>query len=551
MSRWFSRLTLSCVAACSAFQAPHAWAQDEADKPTVVVTIAPLSKTLQDLSYVMRAAGVPEVSGTATMMVNAYSGGVDRNRPAGFALTMDENQTPVTVAYIPLTSREKFFEPLGSISEIDDLGDGLFAMNLGPQTVYALEKGEWLYVAQQEAFLEDVVADPTTVFGKSAERYDLSIRVDLESVPQQLKDMLLSQIKEGYERAMEQQSANQSEEERAVAEATGAQTIAQMEQMIKETSDVLIGWSVDQSGKKTHIDFVTQYVEGSEMEKQVAGLAKLNTQFGGFQANDAASSARFTSTVSERDVAQSMQALDTVWESALKEMEKKPETKPMAQHVKKFFDSQKSVIEATLKEGVIDGGMVVTLDDGLAMVAGGRVADGKKMAESVKELVSKVPAKEAPKVKFDAYKHQGVTFHTGTMPLPPDADDQARKIFGDEVKFVIGTGDKSFYVALGKDCETSLKSAIDKNASAKIDSPTPMEFHVELAQVLAYAQSIEPNPVVDVMLQKLKEFSGSDTVAMTVRAVPRGTMARITVEEGVLRAAGAAAKAGGGRQGGF
>ncbi len=53
------------------------------------------------------------------------------------------------------------------------------------------------------------------------------------------------------------------------------------------------------------------------------------------------------------------------------------------------------------------------------------------------------------------------------------------------------------------------------------------------------------------MVQKLKEAADNDTIGVTIRMVPRGTVARITVDEGVLRAAGAAAKAGQGGGRGF
>ncbi len=494
MSRLFTRLSLACVAACSAaIPSTSAWAQDDdSSKPTVVVAIAPLQKILKDLGYVTRASGVPEAGGLATTFIRAYSGGVDDKRPAGFAMTLDENSQPITVAFIPLTDREAFFEPLGSLGEIDDLGEGLYAMNIGPQSVYAQEEGDWLFVAQQEEHLESVMDDPSAIIGKLADRYDLAIKVDVESIPDTLKDMLISQMKDGYERAMEQQAANQSEEERAIAEATGAQSMAQLEQMVRETSDMVIGWAVDQSTKKTYIDIGTQYVEGSEMEKQIAGMGKESTKFAAFQSDEAASSTRFTSVVSEKDVAQATQALDAIFNNMVKELDKKPETKEIAEPVKKFVAAVKEQTLATLKEGVVDGGVVVDLEDGMEIVGGGRVADGGKLAAAVKELFSKMPSAEGPKIKFDAYKHAGVTFHTGSATLPSDADDQAKKIFGEEVKFVVGTADKAVYFALGKNCEANLKSTIDKNATAKLDTTTPMEFHVELAQVLAFASKSKP-----------------------------------------------------------
>ncbi len=105
-------------------------------------------------------------------------------------MTLDENSQPITVAFIPLTDREAFFEPLGSLGEIDDLGDGLYAMSIGPQSVYAQEEGDWLFIAQQEEHLESMVDDPSEIIGKLADRYDLAIKVDVESIPDTLKDML-------------------------------------------------------------------------------------------------------------------------------------------------------------------------------------------------------------------------------------------------------------------------------------------------------------------------------------------------------------------------
>ncbi|MFM8323464.1 MAG: hypothetical protein ACKN9U_01235, partial [Pirellulaceae bacterium] len=57
--------------ASAAFVSSLSYLQAQApstNKPFVTVAIAPLGKMLQDLSYVMRAAGAPEISGTATMM---------------------------------------------------------------------------------------------------------------------------------------------------------------------------------------------------------------------------------------------------------------------------------------------------------------------------------------------------------------------------------------------------------------------------------------------------------------------------------------------------
>ncbi len=72
------------------------------------------------------------------------------------------------------------------------------------------------------------------------------------------------------------------------------------------------------------------------MEKQIAGMGKESTKFAAFQSDEAASSTRFTSVVSEKDVAQATQALDAIFNNMVKELDKKPETKEIAEPVKKF-----------------------------------------------------------------------------------------------------------------------------------------------------------------------------------------------------------------------
>jgi hypothetical protein len=203
--------------------------------------------------------------------------------------------------------------------------------------------------------------------------------------------------------------------------------------------------------------------------------------------------------------------------------------------------------EATLKEGIIDGGMVASLENGLNLVAGFHVADGKALATSVKN-VAKVAEGEpdAPKIEFDASEYKGVTFHNGSVTLPPQVDDSVREIFGDEVTFVIGTGAKAAYVAVGKDAEAQLKAVIDKNAAGMTGEVTPFEMRAEVGPILQYAQEIRENPIVEKVLKVLEKYSDKDSVTMSSRVAPRGMMYRFTVEEGVLRAAGAAQPAQGG-----
>ena len=81
---------------------------------------------------------------------------------------------------------------------------------------------------------------------------------------------------------------------------------------------------------------------------------------------------------------------------------------------------------------------------------------------------------------------------------------------------------------------------------------TPLDGSVEVAKVLQFALAISPNPMVENALKTIQQYAGKDKVQVAAEVIERGAMYRFTVEEGVLRAGGAAAKgANGGGPGGF
>ncbi len=78
-----------------------------------------------------------------------------------------------------------------------------------------------------------------------------------------------------------------------------------------------------------------------------------------------------------------------------------------------------------------------------------------------------------------------------------------------------------------------------------------MEAKVDLAPVMAFVAGVQPNPIVKLVNEKIQEFASNDSLTVSTRIVPRGMVYRMTLEEGILRAIGAAARAnaGGGNRG--
>jgi hypothetical protein len=92
--------------------------------------------------------------------------------------------------------------------------------------------------------------------------------------------------------------------------------------------------------------------------------------------------------------------------------------------------------------------------------------------------------------------------------------------------------------------ESAIKAAIDQLASKKQVDVSPVYFVARMAGLLKFAQTVSPNPMLDNTINVLSQFSGRDTVTANATLVPRGMVTRLSIDEGVLRAAGTAAKSG-------
>lgn len=540
MARWFSprvgllSLLMLVSPAVSALRA-----QSIFEKPMAVVTVGKLDKVQPDIIYLMRTVGSPQIGGFVNIMVDQYSQGLDRERPAGVLVAM-QGETPAVVAYVPLSDFDQFLEALQPFGEPDDLGDGKYAMEVGANTVFALKTEKWLYVGMDEGVLEGLPEDPTTIVPASEETYEVSARFIVKNIPEELKTMFMDQISNSLEQAMELQAENQTEEQQEQAEAAAEQTLAQMEKSFAEMDEVVVGWNIDSSSKKTYMDFGVQALEGTDMAADMLKQQEMTTEFPGFMVENAAATLRFGSVIAEKDSAQAVTSLETAKQQALSQVDDNdeiPEGKGK-EVAKAVIEKMFSLLTKTVKEGVFDGGAAVVLEgDKLRTVLGGRIADGEQLASDLKSIFEEVKGNpEVPEIKFDASTYKGVTFHTLSVPVPDEG--KAQQILGTELPIVIGTGKKSFFVAVGDGGDGLLKSVLDVNESKGKTKVTPFEFVLQVGQFLRYAQSIESNPILDLAVEGIADYAGKDHVMLQSRAIPRGMVYRFTIEEGVLRAAG-------------
>jgi len=205
------------------------------------------------------------------------------------------------------------------------------------------------------------------------------------------------------------------------------------------------------------------------------------------------------------------------------------------------------VLGDTLKQGRINGGLAVVGELPLTIVAGGLVADGAKLeqvAKSFFELAADDPGQ--PKPKFDVAKHQGIRFHSLSVPVDENVEnaEQIKMVLGDTIEVVLGFGKDRFFIGVGQEALPTIKKVIDASltsATSSTKTPPPLTLSVALAPVLKIFGK-KGNFQAAMFADQLA--GGKDHINITLETIENGVRYRIEAEEGVNKLIGTSLGAG-------
>lgn len=550
----FCKTLVTCGLTAAVLVAPLTQRSAVAQQPpqdVAVVSIGPLDSTLRDTTYLLRACNAPEFGGIVSFMGQQYTQGLDKTKPLGARVTLNGG-VPDAVLFMPMVDRSLFFDALAGMGiEPDDLGDGLFEIDTGAQTIFAKETNGWMFVGQTEGSLTDLPADPAAMLGKLPSNYDLAIRINARNVPQEMKDQAIEQIRIGFERGMAEQSG-QTEEEQALAKEMGEASVEQFTRLINDTDQMIFGWSISSEDRRTFMDGGVQFKADSELAEQANAAQDVTSDYTAFILPQASAKFRFTSEIAESDREVAKGNFRNSMAQAKSQLEQQGDLPAEAEEMLvELMDGLAKVMEQTIDEGLFDGaGSVSVADNTLRVLMGGRIADGNALAAEFKKAAEKIPSGESsPTFEFDYGNYKGYTLHRVTVPVKI-ADPGAREAFGEELQLVIGTAEKSYFMALDPAGDAIAKQVIDAMEASKGSKVSPFEGVVAFNDLLKFAQSVSPNSILDNVVSVMSEYGDNDKVEVTTRLIDRGAIYRLSIDEGVLKSVGTAARSGG-DQGGF
>ncbi len=513
-----------------------------ATEPVLVVSIGSIDQLTQNLNYVTGAVGQPQFGGIFAMMAGNFAQGIDTTQPVGLLVPLIDGAAE-PIALIPTADVKAVLKRLEDKmgGPADELDDGTLVVAIGANTVFIRQVGNWAILARNRNVLDRVPADPSTAIAQMGADYDLAMRLDMQQVPDGIRDSMIAQLRQGFDQAMSQQGGEDAESSREYAE----QSMDQLEQMIKQTDELMFGFNIDSKKKRIVVDLSFTAIPGTKLAKTFAGQQPIPSAYSMVVRDDAAGYFHAATSISPEAVKDARTGIDSMLKmvsQALQKSDKLNETE--ADDANEVVKRIAELVVASYEEGKLDTGALLLTDAGsMKFVMGAFVADGGEAAAILKDVASKVKGHgDAPKFEFDRDTYQGVNLHLVEADVPAK-DDEVRKVFGDTVRVHVGTAEKAVYVALGDQSLPLMKEMIEKAATPAASAAADLvRFEVNLMPILQYAQSVEANDDIAAMIDALSRAEDAGTLQASTKPTAHGQTTRVVIGDGLLRAIGGAVR---------
>jgi len=522
--------------------------QTGALKPVAVISLASIKETLDDIGYLTRVAGMADQGDTARFFASAMTSGIDKQRPIGLYF-VPKNGEFHTVAFMPMeqnglaTILKLHKDQLG---DAKDVGDGVQQVGR-TRTVFVKDQNGWAFVADNKQHLVELPPDPGAMLGDLPTKYNFAAKLMVQNIPQELRRMAVDEIKLGIERFLDSPAARQNNIDRDQASQLSKVYVAQLEKLINEADQLMIGLGINADSKNVVLDVSCSAKEGTSLARAMALQAETKTNFAGFVQPEAALTLSLASRTSPEDIAQAGAAIGLYRTQIAKAIDDSPDIPANKREgIKNLLGPLFEVIGKTIASGRTDGGATVMLQPkSFSFAAGGTMADGpavERILSQVVELTKDMP--NAPKLQMNVGTIGDMKLNRLTAPIPQH-NTEAREVLGDNFEMIIGISPKSMIVSGGKNAEGLLKSVLQRSSQESEKSISPFQLNVSVLPILKFSKSIDDNPIVNRMIAAIEQ-GGNDRVSISTTATTTSTTTRVEIQEGLIRAGGEAFKATGG-----
>ena len=507
-------------------------------RPVVVLSVASINKLTADITHVTGLAGQPQFGGMFAMMAGMYAQGTDMNRPIAVLVPLVGGM-PRPIVMVPTSDIRAILKRIETqTGPVDELDDGTLVVTINRNTLFIKQNGNTAVAAQSKDVLDLAPADASGMLQGMGNNYDIAVRLQIQQIPLDIRNVLIAQMRQGFEQAMANQPDNESAREMAEG------SIAQVEQLVREADELFFGVNINKQEQHIGMDFSFTAVPGTELASMYGGQQPIPSRFASVIRDDAAAYIHSATSISPEAIEKGKESLGNVVTMVRGALAQNNMPEQQVAEVEQFLSRFIEIVTKSIEEGKGDMGLMVKAGTNeFKAVMGTFVADGSEVATLAKDLAAKIGDNpKAPKFTFDAAKFGDVTMHLIEADIPAN-EDEAQTLFGDKIRVHIGTAPKAVYFAIGRDSESMLKSFITAGSANDSGNRPLGQFKMKLLPFLELAQSVEANDDLAAVISALNASEDKGAISFVNDSIPNGAKVNFRIGESLIQAIGAATAA--------
>ena len=523
-------------------------------KPIAVVSFAGYDALMADIDCIGKLSGNADLAKMLEGMVAMQTqgrglAGLDKSRPWGVVVLANGASMPSGYGFIPVTKLEDLLAILKDLGiEITDADDGVAEITTPDgQTVFIKQKGDWAYICIDEDGFNSVADDPAKLLGDAAKKYTLSARLSIKNIPAELREMGMGFLQMGMQAGMEKMP-DESDETYDLRMKVSKDSIEQTKKVLEEMDSIFLGFAIDKKTGSAYFDMEQTAIAGTDSAKQMSAIKKGKTAFGGFYQPDAVLTLSQFVTLDKKQQEQlknTMSLYRAMLAMTIDDQELDDDERAKA---KQIMGDIVKVVQDTIASGKLDIAATVNLAPAKStLIAAASVANAAAADRIVRELaaIAKVEHPESAKMfRLDAAEHDGLKFHTLSVPLPEEMEnrDKLVALIGEELKVALAAGDKQIFVGVGDGAVDKIKTAIDKSKQGADKEVPPVRISLSATPVAKLVGDLAEDFTVKIaassIASALESADGEDHVTLVGESVPNGIRYRLTLQKGILKILG-------------
>jgi hypothetical protein len=430
--------------------------------PALVVRLAPLDELFADARFLVEVAGKEEEAKQIEGIIKAWTKnqnleGIDTKKPIGLYGKLAPNPVESEVILlVPVADEKALLNYLTRAGvEVKQQQSGAYKFTAPDEKktsgFFRFANGYAYVTVQDEKLLDkDRLLQPGAVFA-AVPVGAVSIALNLDGVPQNLKELALTQIDLKIEELKEEKRPDETAAERKFRLAAVNEFGTLARQVIKEGGQVSLVLDVDRQAKDLSLSARFNAKPGTDLAKRIAAFGSGPSLAASLSSKDSAIFLGANVSMPESLKKEFGDLLDEGIAKVLKDQPDKDQRELVEQAYK--------ALSPTLKAGVLDGGFGLrgpSPKGVYTVVIGARVQDGAALDKLLRQIVAKAPPAEQAKIKLDFDKVRGVGIHRIT---PDGLDADTKKLLGDG-PFYLAVREDALFLTAGEDALPAIKDLI-------------------------------------------------------------------------------------------